>query len=101
MYQDDTAAMAGIQAEIEKLNSYKNLLVSYASLGLDDSSLQAEKTKLKASKDPDAYDPDQIATALAAIEENETVMVYNINARDSMTSLKWMPLSQRHFQQLD
>lgn len=79
MYQDDTAAMAGIQAEIEKLNSYKNLLVSYASLGLDDSSLQAEKTKLKASKDPDAYDPDQIATALAAIEENETVMVYNIN----------------------
>lgn len=79
MYQDDTEAMAGIQAEIEKLNSYKNLLVSYASLGLDDSSLQAEKTKLKASKDPDAYDPDQIATALAAIEENETVMVYNIN----------------------
>lgn len=79
MYQDDTEAMAGIQAEIEKLNSYKNLLVSYASLGLDDSSLQARKTELKASKDPDAYDPDQIAAALAAIEENETVMVYNIN----------------------
>lgn len=79
LYQDNTEAMAGIQAEIEKLNSYKNLLVSYASLGLDDSSLQAEKTKLKASKDPDAYDPDQIAAALAAVEENETVMVYNIN----------------------
>ena len=79
MYQDNTEAMAGIQAEIEKLNSYKNLLVSYASLGLDDSSLQARKTELKASKDPDAYDPDQIAAALAAIEENETVMVYNIN----------------------
>lgn len=79
LYQDNTEAMAGIQAEIEKLNSYKNLLVSYASLGLDDSSLQAEKTKLKASKDPDAYDPDQIADALAAVEENETVMVYNIN----------------------
>lgn len=79
MYQDDAEAMAGIQAEIEKLNSYKSLLVSYADLGLDDSSLQAEKTKLKASKDPDAYDPDQIAAALAAVEENEIVPIYNIN----------------------
>lgn len=78
MYQDDTEAMAGIQAEINNLNSYKNLLVSYASLGLDDSSLQARKTELKASKDPDAYDPDQIAAALAAIEENETVQVYTV-----------------------
>ena len=79
MYQDDTVAMQGIEEEIQKLNSYKNLLVSYADLGLDDSSLQAEKTKLKASKDPDAYDPDQIAAALAAIEENETVDVYGKN----------------------
>ena len=78
MYQDDTEAMAGIQAEINNLNSYKNLLVSYASLGLDDSSLQARKTELKASKDPDAYDPDQITAALAAIEENETVQVYTV-----------------------
>ena len=78
MYQDDTEAMAGIQAEIDNLNSYRDLLVSYASLGLDDSSLQAEKEKLKASKDPDAYDPDQIAAALAAIAENETVQVYTV-----------------------
>lgn len=78
MYQDDKEAMDGIKAEIEKLNSYKNLLVSYADLGLDNSTLQAEKTKLKASKDPDAYDPDQIAAALAAIEENETVQVYTV-----------------------
>ncbi|MGN0516521.1 hypothetical protein [Eubacterium sp.] len=79
LYQDDEEAVAGVQAEIEKLNSYRDLLVSYASLGLDDSSLQARKTELKASKDPDAYDPDQIAAALAAIEESETVQVYTVN----------------------
>lgn len=78
MYQDDKEAMDGIKAEINNLNSYKNLLVSYASLGLDNSTLQARKTELKASKDPDAYDPDQIAAALAAIEENETVQVYTV-----------------------
>lgn len=78
LYQDDAEAVAGIQAEINNLNSYKNLLVTYASLGLDDSSLQAEKEKLKASKDPDAYDPDQITAALATIEENETVQVYTV-----------------------
>ncbi|WP_178667517.1 hypothetical protein [uncultured Eubacterium sp.] len=79
LYQDDDVAVAGVQAEIEKLNSYRDLLVSYESLGLDDSSLQAEKEKLKASKDPDAYDPDQIATALATIAETETVDVYGKN----------------------
>lgn len=75
LYDDDTVAMGRIENEIQLLNSYKSLLVSYADLGLDDSTLQAEKTKLKASKDPDAYDPDQIADALAAIEENETVKI--------------------------
>lgn len=79
MYDDDTVAMGGIEEEIQKLNSYKSLLVSYADLGLDDSTLQARKTELKASKDPDAYDPDQIAAALAAVEENETVDVYGVN----------------------
>ena len=80
LYEDNTVALKGVKAETEALKGYMNLLVSYDDIpNLDDSTLQAEKEKLKASKDPDAYDPDKIAAALAAVEETVTVRLQNVN----------------------
>lgn len=80
LYVDNTEALDKIKKETEALKGYMNLLVSYDDIeNLDDSTLQARKTELKASKDPDAYDPDQIAAALAAVEETETVKLQTVN----------------------